>query len=184
MAQGHGMISVIESVRRWVLAIAILVAAGAMTTGIPGVHAAAHSVEFTIVAGKGPSGGGSLDFNGCQRGAMTITVPAGWEVVVHFENADAALPHSVAVLPAGAHQQVQPSSTPAFPGATTANFAAGFPKGGKQTFTFEAGKAGTYEFLCGVPGHAVAGAWDSFVVSATADAPSVTPQGAAAITVK
>ena len=104
MAQGHGMISVIESVRRWVLAIAILVAAGAMTTGIPGVHAAAHSVEFTIVAGKGPSGGGSLDFNGYQRGAMTITVPAGWEVVVHFENADAALPHSVPVLPAGAHQ--------------------------------------------------------------------------------
>ena len=85
---------------------------------------------------------------------------------------------------AGAHQQVQPSATPAFPGATTASFATGLPKGSKQTFTFEASKAGTYEFVCGVQGHAVAGAWDAFVVSATADAPSVTPPGAATISVK
>jgi sulfocyanin len=184
VAQERKAIRVIASVRRRVLAIGILVAAGAMATGMPGVRAAAHSVDFMIVSGKTPSGGGSLDFNGYQRGAMTITVPVGWEVVVHYENADPALPHSLAVLPAGAHQQVQPPATPAFPGATTASFATGLPKGSKQTFTFEASKAGTYEFVCGVQGHAVAGAWDAFVVSATADAPSVTPPGAATISVK
>lgn len=77
-----------------------------------------------------------------------------------------------------------PSPTPAFPGATTANFVAGLPKGAKQTFTFEASKAGTYEFICGVPAHGVAGMWDSLVVSDTADAPSVTPLGAATLSVQ
>jgi len=146
-----------------------------MTAGMPVLGAAAHSVDVTIVAGKG---GGTLDFNGYQRGAMTVTVPVGWTVVVHFENVG-TLSHSLAVLPSGAHQQMAPAAAPAFPGATTANFSAGLSKGAKQTFTFEASKAGTYEFVCGVQGHAVAGQWDSLVVSATADAPSVTPPGAA-----
>jgi len=164
------------------LAVGVLVAVGAMTAGMPVLGAAAHSVDVTIIAGK-TAGGQSLDFNGYQRGAMTVTVPVGWGVTVHFENAG-TLPHSVAVLPTGAHTQVAPSATLAFPGATTANFAAGLSKGSKQTFTFEASKAGTYELVCGVPGHAVAGQWDNLVVSATADAPSVTPPGAATMSVQ
>ncbi|HYM90699.1 MAG TPA: sulfocyanin-like copper-binding protein [bacterium] len=174
------MIRVIARVVRWALAVGVLVAAGAMAAGMPVVRAATHSADLTILGGK--KGGGSMEFNGYQRGAMTVTVPVGWQVVVHFENAD-ILPHSLAVLPTGAHQQVAPPGAPAFPGATTANFSAGLPKGAKQTFTFEASKAGTYEFVCGVPGHAVAGMWDSLVVSATADAPSVTPPGAATVSV-
>jgi sulfocyanin len=166
------------------LAIGVFVLAGAMATGMSGVRAAPHSVELTIVAGKIQSGAGSLDFNGYQRGGMTVTVPVGWEVVVHFENADAALPHSLAVLAAGAHQQPAPPDSPVFPGAATAKFHEGFPKGGKQTLTFEASKAGTYDLLCGVQGHAVAGAWSTLVVSATAAAPSVTPPAATALTVK
>ncbi len=150
-----------------------------MTAGMPVLQAATHTVDVTIVAGKG----GGMDLNGYQRGAMTLTVPVGWQVVVHFENAG-PVPHSVAVLPAGAHQQVAPSGAPAFPGAMTANFSAGLPKGAKQTFTFDAIKAGIYEFICGCPAHGVTGMWDTLVVSATADAPSVTPSGAAALSVQ
>jgi sulfocyanin len=165
---------------RWGLAVAALAAAVAMVPGLP-LHAAAHTAEITIIANKTSSGG--FAFNGYQRGAMTITVPVGWQVVVHFENTD-TIGHSLAVLPSGAHNTPSPSGSPAFAGATTASFSAGLPKGPAVAFTFDAGKAGTYEFVCGVPGHAISGQWDALVVSASAEAPSVTPAGAATITVK
>jgi sulfocyanin len=166
---------------RWGFVILVLVAAGAMALGTPLLLAATHTAEITITANKTASGG--FAFNGYQRGGMTVTVPAGWQVLVHFENVDTTN-HSLAVLPSGAHTQVTPPSGPAFAGATTPNFASGIAKGSQQTFTFEAGKPGTYEFVCGVPGHAISGQWDALVVSATAEAPSVTPSGAATITVK
>jgi sulfocyanin len=153
-----------------------------MTAGMPVARAATHSVDVTIVAGKNAAGGG-FDFNGYQRGAMTITVPVGWQVVVHFENVSAGS-HSVAVMPAGSHSQVALSATPAFSGAMTGSFIAGLPKGATQTFTFEANKAGTYELICGCPAHGVAGMWDVLVVSASADAPSVTPPNAATLSVQ
>jgi len=158
-----------------------VLAAGALTLGTPLLHAASHTAEVTITANKTASGG--LAFNGYHRGEMTVTVPVGWQVVVHFENVDTAA-HSVAVLPSGAHTQMTPASSPAFAGATTPNFSSGIAKGPQQTFTFEASKAGTYEFLCGVSGHAISGQWDTLVVSATATAPSVTPPSAATITVR
>jgi sulfocyanin len=143
--------------------------------------AAKRSVEFTITAGENKSNK-TMTFNELTRGALTITVPAGWEVVVHFENAG-ALKHSLAVLPAGGHQRPA-AAAPAFSGATTSEFAAGLPKGSKETITFEASKAGTYEFVCGVQGHAPAGQWANLIVSATADAPSVAPPDAVTFTVK
>jgi sulfocyanin len=166
----------------WRLAVAIVAAAPPTVLGTPVLGAAMHSVDVPIVAGKNASDGG-FDFNGYQRGAMTVTVPTGWQVVVHFENVQ-AVPHSLVVLPSGAHQQSAPSATPAFPGAATKNRATGLPKGAKETVTFEASKAGTYEFICGVPAHAVVGMWDILVVSATANAPSVTPPDAAPISVQ
>ena len=166
---------------RWGLAVLSLVAAGALALGTPLLHAATHTAEIAITANKTASGG--FAFNGYQRGAMTITVPAGWQVLVRFENADTTN-HSLAVLASGAHTQVAPPSSPAFAGATTPNFAAGSAKGQQLTFTFEASKPGTYELVCGVPGHAISGQWDALVVSATAAEPSVTPSGAATITVK
>jgi sulfocyanin len=163
-----------------VIAAAIVAGAATMVPQTAGL-AAAHSVDVTIVAGK-DAGGGGFDFNGYQNGAMTITIPAGWHVVVHFANLN-DVPHSVAVLPVGADKQPSPPSAPVFSGATTKEFAAGLPKGAKQTFTFDATKPGTYELVCGVSGHAISGMWDRLVVSATADAPGVTPSGAATIAV-
>lgn len=158
-----------------------LLAATLVMPSVRPLDAAAHTVEVTIIANKSANGG--LAFNGYQRGGMTITVPVGWQVVVHFENTDTIL-HSVAVVPAGAHSQMTPPSAPAFSGATTPNFSNGIPKGPQLTFTFEAAKPGAYEFVCGVAGHALTGQWAALVVSATADAPSVTPPGAATVTVK
>jgi sulfocyanin len=166
---------------RWGILVVALVGAAAIAVRPPVLHAAAHAVEVAIVGNK--SAGGGFAFNGYQRGGMTLTVPVGWQVVVHFENDDTT-PHSAAVVASGGHTQVTPPSTPAFAGATTPNFSSGLPKGGQATFSFEASKAGTYEFVCGVPGHAISGQWDALVVSATADAPSVTPPGAATLTVK
>ena len=180
MAPEQKLTRVAVKVLRSGLLVVILVAA-AVALRMPVLGAPAHSVDVTIVANKSASGG--FAFNGYQRGAMTVTVPVGWEVVVHFENAD-TVAHSLAVVPSGTHQQMTPASTPAFPGATTTNLAAGYPKGTKLTVTFEANKAGTYEFICGVPGHGVVGQWDALVVSATADAPSVTPPNAATVSVK
>lgn len=172
--------------RRWQVVAAatgLLLAAGVIGGFSQAARAqAAHTVELTIVAGK-TAGGGTLDFNGYQRGAMTVTVPVGWHVIVHYSNAG-AMPHSLAVLPAGAHQQAMPSSTPAFQGAETANFSNGLAKGAEQTFTFDATKAGTYELICGCPGHAIAGMWDTLIVSSTAETPSVTPSGGATIASK
>lgn len=179
----RGQREVAQTVRtlRWGFVVLALVAVGAMALGTPLLHAATHTAEITITADKTASGG--FAFNGYQRGGMTITVPAGWQVLVHFANADTTN-HSLAVLASGAHTQVAPPSSPAFAGATTPNFAAGIAKGPQQTFSFEASKPGTYELICGVPGHAISGQWDALVVSATAQAPSVTPSGAATITVK
>jgi hypothetical protein len=41
-------------------------------------------------------------------------------------------------------------------------------------FTFTANKAGTYMIICAYPGHAIAGMWDTFVVSSTAKTASIT----------
>ena len=161
------------------LAVGIVGGLAAMVPGTAGLAAAAHTVELSIVAGKSAAAGG-FDFNGYQRGGMTVTVPVGWRVVVHFTNAN-DLPHSLAVLPSGSDQQPAPSAAPVFAGAATKDFTTGLPKGATQTFTFEASKPGAYELTCGVPGHAVAGMWDKLVVSPTAQAPSVTPAGAAAL---
>jgi len=50
--------------------------------------------------------------------------------------------------------------------------------------TFVAAKAGKYEFLCGVLGHAQSGMWDYLIVSPAATTASVQPAGAATLTVK
>ncbi len=171
--------------RRWQVvaaATALLLGVGLVAGFSQAARAqTAHTVELTIVAGR--TAGGSLDFNGYQHGAMTVTVPVGWHVIVHYSNAG-AMPHSLGVVPAGTHQQAMPSAAPAFQGAETANFSNGLAKGAEQTLTFDATKAGTYELICGCPGHAIAGMWDTLIVSPTAEAPSVTPSGAATIVSK
>ena len=180
MTQQHGLKRGVARVLRQGLAAGALVAAVAMVAGPPVLGAAAHTVELTIVAGQKNV---EFGFNGYQRTAMTVTIPAGWQVVVNFVN-QGGLPHSLIVVPSGADHAAAPPTTPVFAGAATGNLAAGLPSGGKQTLTFEASTPGTYEFVCAVRGHAVAGQWFPLVVSSTAEAPSVTPAGAVTMVVK
>jgi len=160
-----------------VLAI-VLVAAGAPSRG---QTAPPKTAEFTLVAGKTPANG-TFNFNGYAKGAMTITVPVGWRVVIHYTNGS-ALRHSFSVIP---YTGTQPdkSEPPVFAGAATRDPVSGIAVGGQETITFVAGKPGKYEYFCGILGHALAGMWNYLVVSPTAKAPSVRPTGAVAVTVK
>jgi sulfocyanin len=139
--------------------------------------AGAHVVTVSLVAGQTPAEGG-FNFNGYGHGGMTVTVPAGWTVVVGFRNAG-ALPHSAMIAPAAAVRAAAPPAVPVFAGAATPGVSTGLAQGAKATFSFRAGQPGTYAIMCGVPGHAAAGMWDRLVVSAAATVPSVTPAGAA-----
>ena len=66
-----------------------------------------------------------------------LEVPAGTEVVVRFENAG-AMAHNV--------------QFPEFDAGTET-----IGSGKSETFRFTVGEAGTYRYLCDVPGHADAG---------------------------
>ena len=105
-------------------------------------------------------------------------MPAGWQVVLHFVNMG-DLAHSLIVLPFTPAPPAVPATTPAFPGAAAPDVQGGLPVKATATVTFTAGKPGMYEFVCGVPAHAVLGMWDKLVVSASATQPSVTPASAA-----
>jgi sulfocyanin len=162
-----------------------LVAAACAGTGGPGqagTPKAAQTVELTLIAGK-TSGNGSFNFNGFSKGQMTLTVPTGWRVVVHYQNFS-PLRHSFDVIPYTGTQPDAPPPPPVFKGATTQDPVSGIGVGKEETISFVADKAGKYEYLCGVAGHAPAGMWNYLVVSSTAKAPSVRPAGAAALVLR
>ncbi|HVA92802.1 MAG TPA: sulfocyanin-like copper-binding protein [Chloroflexota bacterium] len=151
-------------------------------------------VRLTLIAGYNNANAG-FNFDGGALGKMVVTVPLGDKIIATYKN-DATTSHDVLVVP---YQKTLPThSVPtAFAGASygAPNFGArrggkgGPPPGGApgaggprqasntpHTFSFVAGKAGTYMIICGYPGHAIAGMWDTFVVSSTAKTASITFQ--------
>jgi sulfocyanin len=155
------------------LAIALIAGAVGVANGRAGTP---KVVVLTLIASKTNANGG-FNFNGYANGKMTITVPVGWRVTVHYQNAS-PLRHSFDVI---SYTGKQPDSLvpPVFRGATTRDPVSGIGAGREETLTFVAERAGKYEFLCGVLGHAQAGMWNYLVVSSTATVPSVRPTGAA-----
>src|SRR6266567_3436028 len=133
--------------------------------------AASKTVEFKLVAGLTDANGG-MNFNGFGRGGLVLTVPQGWNVVLHFKNEDPNLPHSVEVIPEAAAIPTGPVP-PAFEHATTGRLEQGFPAGQGTDVRFVAGKAGTFLIFCAVPGHGAAGMWIRLTVSATAVKPAL-----------
>src|SRR5438309_9343839 len=119
--------------------------------------AASKTVEFKLVAGLTDANGG-MNFNGFGRGGLVLTVPQGWNVVLHFKNEDPNLPHSVEVIPEAA--AIPPGPVPpAFEHATTGRLEQGFSTGQGAEIRFAATKAGSFLILCAVPGHGAAGMW-------------------------
>lgn len=132
---------------------------------------ATKTAEFKLVAGMSDANGG-MNFDGFSRGALVLTVPQGWTVVMHFKNDDPNLPHSVAII-ADADPVPVGNVTLAFDHATSGRLDQGFSAGQGGDIRFVAGKAGSYLIFCAVPGHGVAGMWIRLTVSATADAPAL-----------
>ena len=125
------------------------------------------TVKLTLIAAYNNNGSG-FNFNGYNKGQMTVTVPTGAKVVMTFSNA-APLPHSVVVT--AYNNRTGMKFPDAFKGANSSNPTQGFAKGHKpETITFTANKAGTYALVCAVPGHAAAGMWDTLKVANNAKA--------------
>jgi sulfocyanin len=146
------------------------------------------NVHLTLIAGYNQANAG-FNFDGGANGHMVVTVPLGDKVTGTFKNT-ASTPHDVLVV---AYQKPLPThSVPvAFAGACFGSPVCsaggtgkpgagspptgGAPQGANQTgtFSFVASKAGTYMIICGYPGHAIAGMWDTLVVSPTAKVASI-----------
>ncbi len=103
---------------------------------------------------------------------MTITVPRGWRVSVTYRNTT-SVAQSLVIVAQGTTPLPTSGFAPAITGTSTANPAVGQARGA-QHFSFTANPVGQYLLVSGVPGHATAGLWDHFAVSASAQAPAVT----------
>lgn len=135
------------------------------------------TAEFDLVAGL-TGLNGALNFNGFRDGELTLTVPLGWTVVLHFTNHDGDLPHSAEVI-ADVRPLPVASVPPAFDRAFTLRLERGFEAGEGDDIRFVANKEGSFLIFCAVPGHGVAGMWIRLRVSGSASTPSVaaTPAG-------
>ena len=98
----------------------------------------------------------------------SVTVPAGAHVTITLVNADSDMAHGLVVTVGDARSAWMPmmTATPAFSGSALWFLgnptSAGMHEG---TLTFTASSAGTYHYLCPVPGHAQKGMIGTFTVS-------------------
>jgi len=138
---------------------------------------ATRTTTFELIAGL-TGLNGALNYNDFRDGGLTLTVPLGWRVVMHFRNHDGMLPHSAEVIDDVHPLPTQPV-TPAFARAETVRLAEGLPSEGVDDIRFVADKGGSYLIFCGVPGHGAAGMWIRLAVTGSLRQPSLaaTPAG-------
>jgi len=141
------------------------------------VDTVTKTATFQLVAGL-TGLNGALNFNGFRDGELTLTVPLGWTVVMHFRNHDGMLPHSAEIIP-DTHPLPTGPVAPAFPRAFTLRLDQGLISEQTDDIRFIADKGGSYLIFCGVPGHGAAGMWVRFEVSGSVRKPSLaaTPAG-------
>jgi sulfocyanin len=140
------------------------------------IDAAKKHVTLDIVAGFNANNS-ALNFNGYYAGDMTLVVPAGWSVDIHFSNNDAMLPHSLVVTKPyakDAFPNTMGVDQVAIPRAYTDNPDQGIPAPKTDTASFTAKPPGDYYFICGASGHGLAGMWTKFEVDPAATAPYIT----------
>ena len=138
---------------------------------------ATQTVSFQLIAGL-TGLNGALNFNGFRDGELTLTVPLGSNVVLHFRNHDGMLPHSAEVIP-DAHPLPPGPVAPALARALTVRLEQGLISDQTDDLRFIADRGGSYLIFCGVPGHGAAGMWIRLEVLGSIRTPSLaaTPRG-------
>jgi rusticyanin len=126
----------------------------------------ASSIHLTVVAS--PTGGPDETFRIAGMVNPTLTVPAGSHVSIQVVNADPDTAHGLVITASNPRSSWMPMMTaaPAFGGSALWFLgnptAAGMHAG---TLSFTASTAGTYHYLCPVPGHAQKGMTGTLIVS-------------------
>ncbi|HUL69532.1 MAG TPA: sulfocyanin-like copper-binding protein [Gemmatimonadales bacterium] len=129
-----------------------------------------RTVTFRLIAGMTGGAKSPYNFNGFTDGEMTLVVPEGATVVMHFENQDGT-PHSAEVIGDGPMPNL--GIDPAIPRAYTKQLTMGIAQGGTDVMKFKAAPAGRYRIFCGFPGHGISGMWIWFEVRKDATEPSM-----------
>ncbi len=95
----------------------------------------------------------------------TVIVPFDARVTVEFINADTDQAHGWLITAAQPPFAFRPRTPPALAGASAAVIGDPTPAGqGALTLSFTASTAGTYHYICPMPGHAEMGMYGSFIV--------------------
>jgi rusticyanin len=126
------------------------------------------SVRLTVLAS--PTGSPDETFRIAGLTDPAITVPAGAQVSIEVINADPDVAHGLVITADGGTFSSMPMVTarPAFPGSAVWFLGNPTPAGmHAATLSFTATKAGSYRYLCPVPGHAQEGMTGAFTVSST-----------------
>jgi hypothetical protein len=129
---------------------------------------ATKSAVVTLIAGY-PVGTYQFNYNGYAQGALTVTVPAGWELTVQCQNRG-TIPNSCAVV------RDSKATAPLDPGWSTPDPQKGIQPGGSASFTFTPDAPGRYRIASLVPGSEASGMWAELVV-AGGGTPSITGSG-------
>jgi hypothetical protein len=130
-----------------------------------------NTTAHLLLVSSSTGADGGFNFDGYGDGAMRISIPIGWQVVVTCKNASTTLSHSCAIVE---DAPLSPDGAPlAFPGAATSAPRGGVQPGESKSFSFVADRVGSYRIACLVSGHEIDGMWDWLSVT-RGGAPKVT----------
>ena len=123
----------------------------------------ASSVSFTVVAV--PPGGPDMTFRVAGLTDPAIVVPQNAQVTVQFINGDNDEAHAWMIVDEQPPFSFYQGKTPAISGAFSGLIGDPAANGqGASNLTFQAGPAGTYQYICPMPGHAQMGMHGAFIV--------------------
>jgi rusticyanin len=122
-----------------------------------------RTVSFVVEAS--PPNGPDMTFRIAGLVDPTLVVPAGAQVNVEFINADSDQAHGWILTTAAPPFGFGQTPTPALHGADAAVIGDPTNAGqGARTISFTATAAGTYHYVCPMPGHAAMGMNGQFIV--------------------
>jgi sulfocyanin len=124
------------------------------------------------VVASATSDNSGFNFDGYSKGKANFIIPAGWDVTIEFTN-KGALPHSAAIATSVTTTPIPVINTVLGPLETPGALQGIRGTTAVQTIHFAAQQIGKNYLVCLVPGHAQAGMWDYFTISASAHMPSI-----------